>query len=79
VVLVNVVLDFLVIKQPHMQIMLPDGNVKFWTLKWNNRRKYNVHLGFGWYGFARTWNLQVGDYVRFWKMEGQYVVTVRIN
>ncbi|KAJ1437044.1 carbon-nitrogen hydrolase [Sesbania bispinosa] len=29
------VLDFLVMKQPHMRIMLPDGNVKFWTLKWN--------------------------------------------
>ncbi|KAJ1411027.1 DNA-binding barrel domain superfamily [Sesbania bispinosa] len=76
---VSVVKGFLKRDQEFLSVVLPNGSTQDWLLIWNKKRKYQVHLGAGWYKFSKENNLKVGDQLNFKKYNEGDVVMITIR
>ncbi|XP_057458632.1 uncharacterized protein LOC130749313 [Lotus japonicus] len=50
-----------------LNIILPDGNLDEWILKWADGRPNQVDFGHGWYEFGREERIRARDQLRFYK------------
>ncbi|KAJ1376721.1 DNA-binding barrel domain superfamily [Sesbania bispinosa] len=57
--------------QREIQIKLPNGQMQSWELIWNTPIRSHCKIGQGWYQYCRAEELEEGDELMFWLLDGE--------
>ncbi|KAJ1421666.1 DNA-binding barrel domain superfamily [Sesbania bispinosa] len=68
---VRIVNGYLVQDQREIQIKIPNGQIQSLELVWNTQIRNHCRIGQGWYQYCRAEELQEGDELMFWLLDGE--------
>lgn len=66
-------------KPAKIMIMLPNGDVEEWSLRYKKKKRYECRLGKGWYKFGHRNNLKEMDELEFYKTGRTDTIRVAIK